>query len=179
MALLTNENIRLRALEPEDLELIFRWENDTSLWAMGNTLSPYSRYTIKEYIQDSRQHDIYELRQLRLMIEIVATEDVIGMIDLYDFEPYHKRAGVGILIDLAYRKKGYATNALNLLLDYTFSFLKIHQLYVYIPEKNQSSRSLFKYCGFVEKGVLSDWIMTPEGYQDVICMQKVSQQLSD
>ena len=84
MALLTNENIRLRALEPEDLELIFRWENDTSLWAMGNTLSPYSRYTIKEYIQDSRQHDIYELRQLRLMIEIVATEDVIGMIDLYD-----------------------------------------------------------------------------------------------
>ena len=39
MALLENERVCLRALEPEDLELLYRWENDSELWEVGNTLA--------------------------------------------------------------------------------------------------------------------------------------------
>ena len=57
--LLSNDRVRLRALEPEDLELLYRWENDPELWEVGNTLAPYSRYILKEYIAGS-DRSIYE-----------------------------------------------------------------------------------------------------------------------
>ena len=81
MALLENEMIRLRALEPEDLELLYRWENNPDLWELGNTMSPYSRYILKEYIRESHR-DIFDTRQLRLMIELRSTGAAIGTVDI-------------------------------------------------------------------------------------------------
>ena len=51
---LTNGNIRLRAPEPEDLELLYKMENDTTLWSVGNSTQPYSRYTLRNYIEQTR-----------------------------------------------------------------------------------------------------------------------------
>jgi len=166
MSLLENNTIRLRAPEPEDLDMLFRWENDPALWEIGSTLSPFSRYTLKQYIAEAGS-DIYERKQLRLIIELKETFTAIGAIDLYDFDPHHLRAGVGILIDPTYQKKGLGTSTLNLLIDYAFSFLKIHQLYAYIPVTNTPSLRLFDRCGFETIGVLKDWLSTTDGYVDV------------
>lgn len=172
MAQLENEYVRLRALEPEDLELLYHWENNPSLWNIGNTLSPYSRYILKKYIMESH-HSIYELKQLRLMVDACSTGATVGMVDLYDFDPHHARAGLGILVDPLYQGNGFAIHALNLMLDYAFSFLKLHQLYAYIPVKNESSKTLFTRCGFTVTGILTDWISTVDGYSDVLVMQRI------
>lgn len=172
MALLENEVVRLRALEPEDLELLYRWENNPELWKLGNTMSPYSRYILKEYIRESHR-DIYDTKQLRLIIELCQTGTAIGTIDLYDFEPHHRRAGIGILLDPLYQGNGFATQAMSLLSDYVFSFLKLHQLYVHIPVDNEPSRALFERCEFVVSGIMKEWIITEKGYSDVVIMQKV------
>ena len=166
MKLLENETIRLRAPEPEDLDKLYSWENDPALWELGSTLSPYSRYLLKQYIADSG-NDIYDRKQLRLIIELKETLTPIGTIDLYDFDPHHRRAGIGILVDPIYQKKGLGTSALNLLIDYAFSFLKIHQLYAYIPVTNTPSLRLFEQCGFETIGILKDWLSTTDGYVDV------------
>ena len=166
MKLLENNILRLRAPEPEDLDKLYGWENDVSLWELGNTLSPYSRYAVKQYIAESK-NDIYEHKQLRLIIELKETGVAIGTIDLYDFDPHHRRAGTGIVIDAAHQRKGYAKNALKLLIDYAFSFLKIHQLYAYIPVTNTPSLHLFEQCGFETMGILKDWLFTTNGYTDV------------
>jgi len=166
MKLLENDTIRLRALEPEDLDKLYGWENDASLWEMGSTLSPYSRYELKQYIADAG-HDIYDRKQLRLIIEIKKTATTVGTIDLFDFDPHHRRAGVGILIDAAHQRKGYANIALKLLINYAFSFIKIHQLYANIPITNIPSLHLFEQCGFKTMGVLKDWLFTTNGYVDV------------
>ena len=101
-----NDGIRLRAVEPEDLELLYRWENDETNWRQSNTIVPFSRYTLKKYIAGSGK-SIFETGQLRLMIDVLPDERTVGTIDLYDFDHYHNRAGVGILIaDQADRKKG-------------------------------------------------------------------------
>lgn len=171
MMLLENEIVKLRALEPEDLECFYKWENDTSLWSLGCTLVPYSRYDLKQYILSSK--DIYEARQLRLMIEKKPEQIAVGMIDLYDFDPHNRRAAVGIIIDKSYQKNGLAVNALSLLCGYAFSFLKLHQLYAYIPVKNNPSKKLFAHCGFKEKGVLSDWQQTADGYEDVLLVSLI------
>jgi len=162
---LQNENIKLRALEPEDLDAFYLWENDATLWSWSCTLSPYSRYELRQYILSEK--DIYEAKQLRYVIELKQEKRAIGMIDLYDFEPHHRRAAVSIIIDKTYQNKGLAGEALSLLCHYSFSFLKLHQLYAFIPVKNEPSKRLFVRFGFKEKGLLHDWLQTADGYEDV------------
>ncbi|HCO66861.1 MAG TPA: GNAT family N-acetyltransferase [Dysgonomonas sp.] len=174
---LHNDIIRLRALEPEDLQILYEWENDTALWIHGNTLSPYSRMALRQYISDTQQQDIYQAKQLRLMIESKQDTDnsVIGTIDLYDFDFHHKRAGIGILVAQEYRNAGIASQALNLIREYAFSFLHIHQLYAYIAQDNEFSIRLFEKCGYNQCGLLEDWIVYDRIYKDVYIYQLISE----
>lgn len=168
-----DDAIRLRALEPEDLEFLYCWENKTDLWEVGNTLAPYSRYNLKQYIVQSHE-DIYVLRQLRLMIEAKENRLPVGMIDLFDFEPYHRRAAVGILIAGENRQQGVARRALGLLHEYVFEFLRLHQLYAYISANNTASLRLFLSAGYEESGRLKEWLVKGEKYQDVVVVQRIS-----
>ena len=170
--MLENERIKLRAPEMDDLNVLYQWENDTSLWAWGSTYTPYSQHQLVQYIMS--ESDIYESRQLRLMIEKKQEKTAIGMIDLYDFEPHHKRAAVGIMIDRDYQRKGLAGEALSLLCDYSFSFLKVHQLYAFIPIKNEPSMRLFLRSGFRETALLHDWILTVNGYENVVIVSLIA-----
>ncbi|MDR0750333.1 MAG: GNAT family N-acetyltransferase [Tannerellaceae bacterium] len=170
MALLKNDQIILRALEPEDLDVLYKWENDSSVWSSGNTTSPYSRYVLKEYISQSHL-SIYDQKQLRLMIELRETGKAGGIVDIYDFDLHNRRAGVSILIDTEFRRNGIATEAIKLLTDYAFSFLKIHQLYAYVAVTNEASKALFLRCGFTVSGTLSDWALTEDGFTDVLVLQ--------
>ena len=72
--------VNLRAIEPEDLELLYRIENDVCLWSIGTTNVPYSRYVLHDYVANSTG-DIYTDRQVRLMIENGAGE-VVGIVDI-------------------------------------------------------------------------------------------------
>ncbi len=167
------EKISLRALEPEDLELLYEWENNMAHWIISNTVTPFSKYTLKRYMENSHK-SIYETGQLRLMIDLVDKEKTIGTIDIFDFDPYHKRAGIGILIaDESERRKGYASMAIRCLTDYCFKTLQLHQLYCNILVNNKESMDLFKKQGFVEAGIKKDWIKISDGYLDEYMFQLV------
>jgi len=171
------KEINLRAPEPEDLELLYRWENNVSYWTISNTLVPFSKYTLKRYLEDSHR-TIYETGQLRLMIDHLADKITIGTIDLFDFDPFHKRAGVGILIaDERYRRRGFASMALKSLTTYCFSTLQMHQLYCNILANNCESMDLFQKAGFVQIGIKKDWIKTTEGYLDEHMFQLINPSL--
>ncbi len=169
-SMLSNERISLRAMEPEDLDFLYRWENDDRLWAFGSTLAPFSRYVLRQYIENASQ-DLYEAKQLRLMIVDNATKTPIGTIDLYDFDPFHLRAGIGILIDGEHQQQGFAREALILLKGYAFNFFKMNQLYAYIPAMNIASQHVFRRCGFNESGLLRKWNKASEGLEDVYVYQ--------
>lgn len=170
--LLENDIIRLRAPEPEDLDKFYSWENDTSTWGFGSTITPFSRFTLKQYLIDSN-NDFYSDKQLRLVIVHKESEEAIGAIDLYDFDPFNSRAGVGIFIDEDYREKGIGHQALLLLEEYASEFLKIHQLYANISTKNNASIGLFTKCGFKKAGELKDWLSRSEGYDNIFVFQKI------
>ncbi|MDR0546391.1 MAG: GNAT family N-acetyltransferase [Dysgonamonadaceae bacterium] len=173
MQYLANNNLLLRALEPEDLEILYRWENDTELWQYGSTLTPYSRFTLRDYINNSLQQDIFQSRQLRLMITEKTSAKTLGTIDLYDFDPIHQRAGVGILIDKDFHRRNYGFQSLELIKQYTSKVLNLHQLYAYIPKNNEASYRLFLKSGFSESGLLKSWIKTENDFEDVWCVQKI------
>ena len=127
--------IRLRPLEPEDLELLYKWENDLQIWKVSNTLAPFSKFILKQYIQESHR-DIFESKQLRLIIE-TSDKEAVGAIDLFDFDPYHQRAGIGILIHSEKdRGQGYASDAIKLMARYSQEVLGLHQIYANITVDN-------------------------------------------
>jgi diamine N-acetyltransferase len=168
------DKIKLRAPEPEDLAILYKWENDPSIWQVSNTLSPFSKYTLRKYIENSHK-SIFETGQLRFMIEINENSRTIGTIDLFDFDPFNLRAGVGILIaETDERRKGYAGMAVRCLLNYCFTNLKLHQLYCNITEDNKPSIDLFNKVGFIEIGRKKDWIRENKGFSDEIMFQMLN-----
>lgn len=174
MKLLEGTLIRLRAPEPEDLEYFYKWENDSDIWLISNTITPFSRYILKEYIATAHL-DIYENKQLRLMIDTLDGMGTIGSIDLFDFDPYHNRAGVGILIgEESDRGKGYADDALKVLINYAFAVLKLHQLYCNIGSENQKSLRLFQNNGFSVVGEKKEWNRGMRGWQDEYLLQLIN-----
>jgi len=170
METLKGNIISLRALEPEDLAFLYNIENNESFWEVSHTQTPFSKYILKQYLENAHL-DIYESKQLRLVIEEKETKQSIGMIDLFDFNPQHKRAGIGILIEPKFQNKGFASEALQLLIKYCFSFLQLHQLYANITADNKNSIQLFTKFNFVEVGVKKDWIYSQGKYKDEILYQ--------
>ena len=166
MSILSNGNVLLRAVEPEDADVIFEWENNTDNWSVSNTLVPFSYHTITQYALNASQ-DIFEARQLRLIIVDIACNAVVVAVDLYDFDPYHQRAGVWVLINSPEnRRQGFAFQAIELLKKYAFDFLHMKQLYCGIGASNSSSIKLFEKSGFEFCGVRKAWLRTSTGWED-------------
>ncbi len=174
MVTLTGKQINLRAIEPEDLEFLFQIENNELFWEVSNTQTPFSRFLLKKYIENCHL-DIYEAKQLRLVIYENTTNISVGLIDLFDFNPQHKRAGLGIIIHQDFQKKGYASEALDLLINYCFIHLHLHQLYANITVDNNDSISLFKKYNFKEIGIKKDWILSKGIFKDEILFQRINE----
>ncbi len=164
--------ITLRPLEPGDMDLLYTWENDIEIWEVSNTKTPFSKHILAQYLIEAAK-DIYETKQLRLIIQNENSEPV-GAVDLFDFEPYHQRAGVGILIHKKEdRNMGYATDALTALSNYALEVLGMKQLFANITEDNTSSIHLFEKAGFKQTGLKKDWVKTFSGWKDELFFQKI------
>lgn len=174
MVTLQGDTIVLRALEPEDLEFIYSIENDEDIWEVSNTQTPYSRFLIRQYLENAHQ-DIYEAKQLRLAICEKDGFTAVGLIDLFDFDPVNQRAGVGIIIhSKENRNKGIGKEALGLLINYAFTRLQVHQLYANIDMGNSASISLFTNFGFGLIGIKKDWNKRNNHYSDEALYQLIN-----
>ena len=161
---------RLRALEPEDLELMYGWENDMQIWRVSGTVAPFSRHVLSRLIEE-QQFDIYATRQMRLVIE--NDGQAVGAVDLFEFDPHNRRAGVGIIVDSQHRAQGLGYDALKALEQYARQTLHLHQLWCSITVDNEASLKLFRKAGYVECGLRREWILTSDGALDEILMQKI------
>ncbi|WP_242205081.1 GNAT family N-acetyltransferase [Aestuariivivens insulae] len=172
MITLKGQHIYLRALEPEDLAFVHAVENDEALWELSNTQAPYSKFVIKQYLENAHK-DIFEVKQLRLVVSNY-NDEALGLIDIFDFDFKHARAGVGILIkEPGNRAKGYGKEALKLLIDYSFSHLGLHQLYCNVSKDNKASIKLFTSAGFKEVGLKKDWNLVNGSYKDEYLFQLI------
>ncbi|MBS9774458.1 MAG: GNAT family N-acetyltransferase [Tenacibaculum sp.] len=172
MKKLQGKHINLRALEPEDLEFLFKIENNEDFWEVSHTQQPFSKFLLKQYIENSHL-DIYEAKQLRLIIEETSSKKLVGMVDLFNFNPQHQRAGIGIIISREFQQKGYAYEALEIVIKYSFSYLNLHQLYANILSDNEKSLSLFKKHSFKQIGIKKDWILSNGTFKNEILFQLI------
>ena len=171
------KQIKLRAIEPEDLDLLYRIENDMELWNVGTTNVPYSRYLLHDYVANAK-NDIYTDRQVRMMVENSGGQ-IVGVVDLVSFDPANCRAEIGLIILNSFRHQGYGAAVLNQILDYALRILHLHQLYAYIDIDNYSSLQLFKKAGFVVVSEIKDWLYDGVKFHDSMLVQYVFQKKCD
>lgn len=158
-------------MESQDVALLYQWENDTQLWPVSNSQTPFNHFTLETFVNASHQ-DIYTNKQLRLMICSPDNDKTIGVIDLYEFDPQHARAGIGIYIHKNFRGNGFAAEAVKKMLDYAFNILHLKQVYTHINIDNQASLALFESCGFEKSGLKKYWHKTGlNSYTDVWFLQ--------
>ncbi|MDO1511279.1 GNAT family N-acetyltransferase [Maribacter confluentis] len=173
MVTLKGNIVYLRALEQKDLNFLYELENNTLVWEISGTVTPYSKDVLQLYL-DNAHRDIYDVKQLRLVISNLEHK-TIGLIDLFDFDPNHKRAGLGIVIhDEALRNKGVGAEAISLLCNYVFQVLGLRQVYANILEDNMASMHLFQKLGFIPVGVKKDWVRVGSTYKNEILLQKLN-----
>ncbi len=172
---LKGEKIYLRALEPTDLDFLYQLENDESVWEVSNTCSPYSKFVLKQYLENAHR-DIFEVKQLRLVICKREDEKAVGFLDLFDFDPRHRRAGLGIIIFSETDKgQGYATETIQLVISYGFSHLNLHQLYANITLDNKKSMTLFEKLGFIKAGEKKDWVWSQGIFKNEFFYQLINE----
>lgn len=150
------ENILLRAIEPADLEMLYHWENDPAVWRVSGTMAPISRDRLARFISE-QVYDLYATRQMRLMVDV--DNIAVGCVDIFDFEPLHRRFGIGILIYAdEHRRRGYARRVIDMVKEYARNTLDLRQIWVTIDEDNPASVALFEGCGFTLSARRREWI---------------------
>jgi len=170
-------NLRLRAVEISDANLLYEWENTFSLWGVSSTRAPFSRYAIEDYVKNAQNDDIYSVKQMRFMIDCEenGVVETVGCVDLYDLEPQYLRAGVGIFIaEGGFRRKHIAYNSLQWIWNYATNILNLHQLYAYVTEDNVPSCNLFEKAEYEKTATLKNWIKKGNNYFDVFVYQKIN-----
>ena len=170
--LLSNDHITLRALEPTDLDTLYRWENDTALWMVSDTAAPYSREALWHYLKEYTG-DIYAQRQLRLMVILSVDGTPVGTVDFLNFDPLNNRAELGLFIADEFRGKGLGREALDLLTAYARDHIGMRQIYVFIALDNEACLHLFEDYGFNRVGVLQSWVKRGTSYRDVALLQLI------
>lgn len=162
--------IKLRALEPEDLDALYELENDRAEWESGTSNVPFSRYALHDYIAHN-SYDIYADKQLRQAVELNGT--VVGLVDMVNFDPRNGRAEVSIITAKEYRRKGIATQSLAHIIEYARDFLHLHQLYAIVPENNAASIGLFQKLNFMHTSTLQSWIANGKEMQNAMFFQLI------
>lgn len=173
---MNESKIILRAVEIKDIDLIYKYENDIDAWTGGINSRFCSEYAIEQYVLSSQNESAFSQQQIRLMIDVdvSGTLQTVGCVDLYDIDVRNSKAGVGIYIDKAFRRRNYASNAVMELTNYAFNILNLHQLYAFVGKDNIYSNNVFEKCGFFKTAALTDWLKSGNDYTDVNVFQKIN-----
>lgn len=175
MLFLTDEILRLRAVEPSDAELMWEFESDSSQWRDNGMMAPFSRKNLREYAE-GYDPDPIRCGQLRLIIESTETQDaagnILGIIDLFDISATNRTAFVGIYVKPDSRCKSIASRSLALIERYASQLLNLRILAAKVSERNMASRTLFEKNGYTLSGELRNWLLSGKSEFNLILYSK-------
>lgn len=157
---LSLKGISLRAVEPEDANIMWEFDNDSSQWPLVGIAAPFSRENMRQYAL-TYDADPFRAGQLRLMVDY--QDKTIGILDIYDISAINRTGWLGIYIAPHARRCGHASAAIKIAARYAAAVLNIKCLAAKISSANPGSVALFKRAGFLQCGVLSGWLHTPDG----------------
>ncbi len=173
--MLKKGNIILRTPEPSDLDFLFGLENDSKIWNVSQTRVPFSRFDLEQYILTTNRQEPFAQGQVRFILEVIEnnTQVPAGLVDIFNLDALHRRGAVGIVLAEAWRGRSLAGKALDMLIDYAFNFLNLHQLYCNIEKENEASMRLFRSRNFQLAGLKKDWQLIRGEWKDEYLLQLI------
>jgi len=163
----------LRTPDISDVQFMLDIENNERYWHLSGVTSPYSKKDIEQFINESSSNLKTDC-QLRLVIIDISTKKRAGLLDVFEYEPLHKRAGIGIFLLEEFRGHGLASDALRVLIQYLFKIMKLHQLWCNILTENTESMKLFNGAGFNQTAIKKDWIFHNGKFHDEAIFQLIN-----
>jgi RimJ/RimL family protein N-acetyltransferase len=160
--------VRLRALEPEDLDREYAWINDPEVTRFLSMRYPTSRAAEERWLRDRPANDFAN----GLFLAIETKDGVhIGNISLQDVNPEDRKAGLGIMIgDKEYWANGYGTDAIVTLVRFGFGEMNLNRIWLHVFEFNERAQACYKKSGFTEEGRLRQHYYGQGRYWDVVVM---------
>lgn len=170
--MISKDDIKFRAIEPADAELLYIWENDPGLWPEGRVCRPMSLFALKSYAASVSDNPFAD-GQLRLVVCRASDGIAIGIADLFEISAKDGNAEAGIFVAPSFRGQGYAASIIEKLCEYAGEkCLHLHTLCAKIAETNTPSRKAFEKAGFKREGSLKSWLHIGRGRCDMLIYQK-------
>ena len=159
----------LRALEPEDLALTWRWHNDPELYAtLGGSFRFVSQQAEAEWL---RAKSTPSSNQVNLAICESASTEHVGNAYLRDIDWIHRHAELHLFIGSeTMRGKGYGQAATRLLIQHAFDDLNLHRVYLFVLADNARAIRAYEKCGFQIEGQLRQHVFKHGTFVDMILM---------
>ena len=152
----------LRPLAPADAPFLFALKSDPVVQRYGSH-APWTEMQLAvDYIERDRR-DIAEGRHVQFAI--VRREDgaAIGTCTLYQLDAQCRRADVGYALLPSAWGRGFANEAVSVLLDWGFDSLDLNRVEADIDPRNTPSARVLERLGFTREGHLRErWIVAGE-----------------
>lgn len=157
-------DISLRAVEPTDLDMLYRWENTEAMWSTTNNREPRSRYALRRYISQCNG-DFFSRGELQLIIELQG--QAVGYVELFNLEISNRRAEVGVLIAPEFQHQGIASTVLSVWSSEALKLYNLYQLTAMVPSGHIASVKTFQKAGYRSVAVLPQWLCYRGEWSDV------------
>ncbi|KOO07429.1 spermidine N1-acetyltransferase [Vibrio hepatarius] len=156
------KGLSIRALERSDLRFIHDLNNNRNIMTYWFE-EPYESY---DELEELYQKHIHDDAERRFVVEN-ENKELIGLVELIEINYIHRSAEFQIIIAPDHQGKGYAKQAVHRALDYSFSILNLHKIYLLVALDNEKAIHLYKKCGFIEEGHLVEEYFMNGRYRDV------------
>ncbi len=165
MSIWQGKCVRLRAIEPADWEIYFAWNFDDEMTsALYSVPFPQSQETVKRWVEmetlKGPEGDNY-----RFVIENLEGA-VVGDISVHHCDVRVGKLSYGLNIKQDYRRKGYASEAILLVLRYYFQELRYQKVTVGVYSFNEPPIRLHETLGFQQEGRVRCTVYTKGQYFD-------------
>lgn len=171
---LRDQELTLRLVEPDDAHLLHLWENDPQLAESNSLYEPLARYQAQQFVQIGQSH-LIENGSLMLIAQITTegetTPSPIGYIEIYNYDHFHRRAAVGLVVLPLWQHHGYGRRMLSCIECYIFEVLRLHQLYAEVTGDNLKAQIFFDRSPYKRVARLPQWQWQHGAYQDLIIYQ--------
>jgi RimJ/RimL family protein N-acetyltransferase len=159
--------VRLRAVEPEDWEALFEWDADTEIARLSFEIPfPASREATKKWAAEQAVRETKD-DSFRWVIEGLDGE-FLGMIETHFCKRRHGTFQFGIGVRREHWRKGYASEAIRLILAYYFRELRYQKVNAHVYSFNEASLQLHRKLGFREEGRLRRVVFADGCYHDEV-----------
>jgi RimJ/RimL family protein N-acetyltransferase len=113
------------------------------------------------------------------IIHLRESETPIGTTGCYNIDWGHRSGEIGIVIgEKRYRRQGYGTESMKLMLAFGFRELALHRLYLRVFDFNEGALKSYRKCGLVEEGRLREAYYRDGRFHDIVIMSMLSDEFA-